>query len=252
MSGHSKWSTIKRKKGVADQKRGAVFSKHSKEITVAVRMGGGGDPDGNARLRLAIQAAKAVSMPADNISRAIKKGTGELGGGQIEELIYEGYGPGGVAYILEVATDNTNRSLNNVRMIFDKLGGKMAKSGAVAFMFEKKGMLRFDGATYTEDQVMEAALEAGADDVFEEDDDLLVHCAPGVFHGVLQGLADAGLSPKEATYIMIPATTVEIKTAAEANKLLKLMDRLEDDEDVQSVSANFEFTAEVTAELEQD
>ncbi len=252
MSGHSKWSTIKRKKGVADQKRGAVFSKHSKEITVAVRMGGGGDPDGNARLRLAIVSAKAVSMPNDNISRAIKKGTGELGGGQIEELIYEGYGPGGVAYILEVATDNTNRSLNNVRMIFDKLGGKMAKPGAVAFMFEKKGMLRFDAARFSEDQVMEAALEAGADDVFEEEGDVVVYCAPSVFHEVLQGLEAAGLQPKEATFTMIPATTVAIKTVEDASRLLKLVDRLEEDEDVQSVSANFEFSAAVTAELEQD
>lgn len=250
MSGHSKWSTIKRKKGVADQKRGKIFSKLSKELMVAARMGGG-DPDGNPRLRLAIQAAKAQSMPNDNINRAIAKGSGDLDGGQIEELVYEGYGPGGVAFILEVATDNTNRSLANVRMIFDKNGGNMAKSGAVAFQFEKKGVVRFDSAVYTEDQVMEAALEVGADDVVSEEGEVVVYCEPTQLHGVAQGLENAGLTAVETTFTMIPATTVAVEDEDAARSILKLVDKLEDDDDVQNVWANFDIPDEVLAKLDE-
>lgn len=251
MSGHSKWSTIKRKKGAADAKRGKIFTKLSKEITVSARLGGG-DPDGNPRLRLAIVAAKAQSMPGDNIARAIKKGTGELDGGQIDELVYEGYGPGGVAFILEIATDNTNRSLSNVRTIFDKNGGKMAKPGAVAFLFERKGVFRFDGARYTEDQVMEAALEAGADDVMPEDGEHVVYCDVPDFHAVSGGFEAAGLEVREARLTYLPTTTVVIAELEGAKALLKLLDKLEDDDDVQNVFGNFELSEDVLAALEQD
>ncbi len=251
MSGHSKWSTIKRKKGATDQKRGKIFSKLSKELMVAARMGGG-DPGGNARLRLAIQAAKAQSMPSDNIQRAIKKGTGELDGGQIEELSYEGYGPGGAAFIVDVATDNTNRSLNNVRNIFDKTGGKMAKPGAVAFQFERRGVVRFDAATHSEDQVMEAALEAGAEDVAVEADTVVVYCGPTELHEVAQGLQEAGLNAQETTFMMVPATTVCVEQVEVARTIIKLVDKLEDDDDVQNVWANFEIPDDVAAQLEED
>jgi len=251
MSGHSKWSTIKRKKGATDQKRGKIFSKLSKELMVAARMGGG-DPGGNARLRLAIQAAKAQSMPSDNIQRAIKKGTGELDGGQIEELSYEGYGPGGAAFIVDVATDNTNRSLNNVRNIFDKTGGKMAKPGAVAFQFERRGVVRFDSATHSEDEVMEAALEAGAEDVVVEADAVLVYCGPTDLHEVAQGLQEAGLNAQETTFTMVPATTVAVEDVSVARTIIKLVDKLEDDDDVQNVWGNFEILDDVAAQLEED
>ncbi len=251
MSGHSKWSTIKRKKGATDQKRGKIFSKLSKELMVAARMGGG-DPGGNARLRLAIQAAKAQSMPSDNIQRAIKKGTGELDGGQIEELSYEGYGPGGAAFIVDVATDNTNRSLNNVRNIFDKTGGKMAKPGAVAFQFERRGVVRFDAATHSEDQVMEAALEAGAEDVLVEADTVVVYCGSTELHEVAQGLQEAGLNAQETTFMMVPATTVCVEQVEVARTIIKLVDKLEDDDDVQNVWGNFEIPDDVAAQLEED
>lgn len=251
MSGHSKWSTIKRKKGATDQKRGKIFSKLSKELMVAARMGGG-DPGGNARLRLAIQSAKAQSMPSDNIQRAIKKGTGELDGGQIEELSYEGYGPGGAAFIVDVATDNTNRSLNNVRNIFDKTGGKMAKPGAVAFQFERRGVVRFDAATHSEDQVMEAALEAGAEDVLLEAEMVVVYCGPTDLHEVAQGLQDAGLNAQETSFMMVPATTVSVEQVDVARTIIKLVDKLEDDDDVQNVWGNFEISDDVAAQLEEE
>lgn len=250
MSGHSKWSTIKRKKGAADAKRGKIFTKLSKEITVAARMGGG-DPDGNPRLRLAIQAAKAASMPNDNISRAVKRGTGELAGGQIDELVYEGYGPGGVAFIMDVATDNQNRTLNEVRNIFDKGGGNFAKSGAVAFLFSRRGMIRFDGEKFSEDQIMEAALEAGADDVQSEDGGVVVYTEANDLHTVKEALDEAGLMADVAELTMIASTTVTCDETL-ARKNLKLMDKLEDNDDVQSVWANFEISDEVMERLDDE
>jgi len=251
MSGHSKWSTIKRKKGAADAKRGKIFTKLSKEITVSAKLGGG-DPDGNPRLRLAIAAAKAQSMPGDNINRAIKKGTGELDGGQIDELIYEGYGPGGVAFLIEVATDNTNRSLSNVRTIFDKNGGNMAKSGAVAFLFEHRGSFRFDAERYGEEQVLEAALEAGAGDIQTEEGEHVVYCEVADFHAVSGGLEAAGLEPSEARLTYVPTTTVAVADLEQARSILKLLDKLDDDDDVQNVFGNFELSDAVVAALEED
>lgn len=248
MSGHNKWSTIKHRKGAQDAKRGKVFTKLGKELTVAAKIGGG-DPDANPRLRLAMQRARAASMPADNIVRAIKRGTGELEGGQIDEVVYEGYGPGGVAFILEAATDNLNRTLAEVRNVIEKSGGSFAKSGAVAFLFNKKGMVRYDAAKYTEDRVMEAALEAGADDVVTEDDHIVVYCGPGDFHAVTEGLDAAGLESEASEITMIPSNTVACDVTL-AKKTLKLLEKLEDNDDVTSVWANFEIPDEVMAELE--
>jgi YebC/PmpR family DNA-binding regulatory protein len=207
MSGHNKWSTIKHRKGAQDAKRGKIFTKLGKEITVAARVGGG-DADGNPRLRLAIQKARAASMPSDNIQRAIKRGTGELDGGQIDELTYEGYGPGGVAFIIDAATDNANRTLPEVRNMLEKSGGNLAKSGAVAFQFSKKGMVRYEASRFGEDQVMEAALEAGAEDVVTEEDHVVVYCAPGDFISVKEQLDAAGLESIADEVTMIPSNTV--------------------------------------------
>jgi YebC/PmpR family DNA-binding regulatory protein len=239
MSGHSKWSTIKRKKGAVDAKRGRLFTKLTKEITVSARMGGG-DPDGNPRLRLAIQAAKAAAMPNDNIQRAIKKGTGEIEGAAIEELVYEAYGPGGVAFIMDVTTDNQNRTIAEVRSIFDKYGGNVAKTGAVAFIFSRVGMLRFDAARHGEDQVMEAALEAGAEDVRVEDGQVVVYTGHHAFPDVKERMEKAGLEPALAEITMIPSTTVACDEDL-ARKTLALLDRLEDHDDIANVWGNFDI-----------
>jgi len=249
MSGHNKWSTIKHRKGAQDAKRGKIFTKLAKELTVAARMGGG-DPTGNPRLRLAVQKARAASMPADNVARAIKKGTGELDGGDIAELQYEAYAPGGVALLIDVATDNQNRSLSEVRNIIEKSGGSFAKSGAVSFLFERKGMIRYDGAKYTEDRVMEAGLEAGADDVVTEGEEVVVYCQSSGFHAVSEALEASGLASEFAEISMIPATWVSVDRDG-AEKLLKLIDRLEDNEDVQKVWGNYEISDEIMAELER-
>ncbi len=249
MSGHSRWSTIKRKKGASDAKRGKIFTKLSKEITVSARTGGG-DPSGNPRLRLAIQAAKAGAMPNENIQRAIRKGTGEESGGHIEELVYEAYGPGGVAFIMDVATDNVNRTIAEVRSVFDKVGGALGKTGSVAFKFTRRGMLRFDAAKYTEDQVMEAALEAGAEDVVTEDERVVVYCTPHEFHAVQAGMEAKGLEPEEATLTMIPNMTVQCDLDT-ARKTLALLEKLEDHDDIQNVWADCEISDEVMAQLEE-
>jgi len=247
MSGHNKWSTIKHRKGAQDAKRGKIFTKIGKEITVAARMGGG-DPDGNPRLRLAIQKARASSMPMDNVTRAIKRGTGELEGGIIEELVYEAYGPGGVAFIIDIATDNQNRSLSEVRNVMEKNGGKMAKPGAVTFMFARRGMVRYDAEKYSEDDVMEAALEVGADDVLTEDGHVVVYCAQGDFVGVKEGLDAANLESLVAEVAMIPATTVDCDKAL-SQKILKIIDKLEDNDDVQNVWGNHEISDAIMIEL---
>jgi YebC/PmpR family DNA-binding regulatory protein len=249
MSGHNKWSSIKHKKGAADAKRGKIFTKISKELTVAARMGGA-DPGGNSRLRLAIAAAKAASMPSDNISRAIKRGTGELEGGHIEELVYEAYGPGGVAYIMDIATDNQNRTISEIRNVLDKSGGNLAKSGSVAFIFQRRGMLRFDAAKFTEEKVMEAALEAGAEDVVTEGDHIVVYTQHSGLNGVKEAMEAAGLEPIVAETTMIPANTVKLD-ADNAKRTLRLIERLEDHDDVQNVWANYDISDEVMAQVQE-
>lgn len=247
MSGHNKWSTIKHRKGAQDAKRGKVFTKIGKEITVATRMGGG-DPDANPRLRLAIHKARTSSMPMDNVTRAIKRGTGELEGGLIEETMYEAYGPGGIALIIDIATDNQNRSLSDVRNIVDRSGGKLAKPGSVSFLFSRRGMVRFDAEKYKEDQIMEVALEVGAEDVLTEDGHVVVYCEQGDFATVKEGLDTANLESIVAEVAMIPSTTVDCDKEL-AQKILKLLDRLEDNEDVQDVWGNHEISEAIMIEL---
>jgi YebC/PmpR family DNA-binding regulatory protein len=249
MSGHNKWSSIKHKKGAADAKRGKIFTKISKEITVAARMGGG-DIGGNSRLRLAVAAAKAASMPSDNITRAIKRGTGELEGGHIEELVYEAYGPGGVAYIVDVATDNQNRTISEIRNVLDKSGGNLAKSGSVAFIFHRRGMLRFDSAKYTEEKVMEAALEAGAEDVVTENDHIVVFTQNAQLNTVKEAMEAAGLEPLAAETTMIPSNTVKLDLET-AKKTLRLIEKLEDHDDVQNVWANYDISDDIMAQVQE-
>lgn len=250
MSGHNKWSTIKHKKGAADAKRGKLFTKISKELTVAARIGGG-DPAGNPRLRLAISKARAASMPADTMDRAIKKGTGELDGGQLEELTYEGYGPGGVAFILDVTTDNSNRSLSEIRNALEKSGGSLAKTGAVSFQFSRKGMIRLDAGKYSEDQVMEATLEAGPDDILSEDGQVVVYTSPMALHAVKEALEAQGMEPATAEIAMIPSSVVRCDLEL-ARKTVKLVEKLEDNDDVQAVWANYDIPDDVMGQLEQE
>jgi YebC/PmpR family DNA-binding regulatory protein len=250
MSGHNKWSSIKHRKGAQDAKRGKIFTKISKELTVAARMGGG-DPSGNPRLRLAIQQARAAAMPSDTVTRAIKKGTGELESEQIQELVYEGYGPGGVAYMVSAATDNANRTSSEVRNVFEKSGGNLAKSGAVAFIFNRRGMIRFDGTKYTEDKVMEAAIEAGAEDVVTEGDHVVVYTEPSAFHAVQEALEKAGLESTAAELTMQPTNTVACKEKDFAQKVLRLYEKLEDLDDVQNVWANFDIPDELLASIHE-
>ncbi|MFA6856175.1 MAG: YebC/PmpR family DNA-binding transcriptional regulator [Treponema sp.] len=239
MSGHSKWSTIKHAKGIADAKRGQMFTKFIKEISIAARMGGG-DPDSNPRLRTAILKARASSMPKDNIERAIKKGTGELGGKTYEELVYEGYGPGGVAVLVEVLTDNKNRAAADVRNIFDKNGGKLGVTGSVARMFSRKGTIAYDSEQVSEDTVMEVGLDAGADDIINEDGVITVTTDPGVFDKVLEALQAKGLESLSAEVGMVPESTSAVDIAI-APKVQKLIDKLEENDDVQNVYSNVEY-----------
>lgn len=250
MSGHSKWSTIKRKKGAADAKRGQIFTRLMKEITVAARMGGS-DIEGNSRLRSAVAAAKAQNMPKENMERAIKKGAGELDGVSYEEIVYEGYGPGGVAFIIECLTDNKNRAAAEVRHILNKRGGSLGKTGAVSYMFEAKGIFTFDKESVSEDQLMEVALEAGADDVSDDDDSWQVSCAPSEFSAVAAAFEAAGLQPQSAEFTKIAGTTVNITDPVEAGKILKLFEALDDADDVQNVYSNFDIDDDVMAQLEQ-
>ncbi len=240
MSGHSKWSTIKRKKGAADAKRGKIFTRLIKEITVAARMGGG-DPDGNPRLRSAIAAAKNENMPKDNIERGIKKGTGDLEGAMYEEIIYEGYAPGGVAVMVECLTDNKNRTVADVRYCFSKNGGNMAESGCVSFLFDQKGMIQVDSSSITEDELMDLALEAGADDVVDDGEVFQVLTEPGDFNDVREALEKSGVKIVEASITRLPQTTVDITEEKVAARVIRLMDALEDNEDVQNVYANFDI-----------
>ncbi len=242
MSGHSKWSTIKRKKGAADAKRGKLFTKIIKEIMVAARFGGG-DINSNPRLRTAVLAAKAENMPKDNIERAIKKGAGELEGVHYEDLTYEGYGPGGVAMILEVLTDNKNRTVADVRHVFSKHNGNLGETGCVSWMFEKKGLIVIDKSNANEDRLIEVALDAGALDVKDTDKDFELVVPPPNFEEVKKALEDAGFKFNYAEVTLVPQSTIRL-TGKEAEQMLKLMEGLEDSDDVQKVYANFDITDE--------
>lgn len=240
MSGHSKWSTIKRKKGAIDARRGKIFTRLIKEITVAARAGGG-DPEGNPRLRTAVLAAKTENMPKDNIARAIKKGTGEIAGEIYDEIMYEGYGPGGVAVLVECMTDNRNRTVADVRHYFAKSNGNMGESGCVSWMFDKKGLILVDKKNTTEEELMDMALEAGAEDVIEEESEFQIHTAPEDLETVRSALEESGLSFLDVQVSMIPKNTVEVTDEKVARSLMKLMENLEDHDDVQNVYANFDI-----------
>jgi len=247
MSGHSKWSSIKHKKAARDAKRGKVFTKLIKEITIAARLGGG-DINANPRLRTAVLTAKAQSMPNDNIDRAIKKGTGELGGGQLEQVSYEGYGPAGVALIMDVLTDNRNRTVSEIRYMLSKSGGNLGESGCVAWMFRKRGVITIEKQAADEDRLIELALEAGADDVVSDDDSFQVLTAPDKFAAVRDALEAAKIPLAGAELTMVPENTVKV-SGHQAEQVLKLMEELEDHDDVQSVSANFDIDEEVMAQF---
>jgi YebC/PmpR family DNA-binding regulatory protein len=241
MSGHSKWSTIKRKKGAVDIKRGKIFSKLNKEIMVAARIGGG-DPSANPRLRAAITSARAENMPKDTIDRAIKKGTGDLeGASSFEEVIYEGYGPAGVALLVESLTDNKNRTVSEVRHLFSKYGGSMGEAGCVAWMFDKKGVIAVGKDGVDEDELMEAALEAGAEDLQTGESEFEVITDLASFDKVKTTLEEKGFPIEVAEIQMHPKTTVRIDEEKPAQQVLKLMEMLEDNEDVQNVFANFDI-----------
>jgi YebC/PmpR family DNA-binding regulatory protein len=239
MSGHSKWATIKHKKGLADAKRGQMFTKFIKEISIAARMGGG-DPEMNPRLRTAILKAKAANMPKDNIDRAIKKGTGDLEGSTYEELTYEAYAPGGGAMLIEVLTDNKNRAAAEIRNLLTRSGANLGSTGSVSYLFKRKGVLTYDGEKYTEDQIMEAGLESGADDIVNEDGALVVYTDPASFEDVLNAMNAKNFETLGAEISMIPETYLACDVDT-AGKVQKIIDRLEENEDVQNVYHNMEL-----------
>ncbi|MCX4309623.1 MAG: YebC/PmpR family DNA-binding transcriptional regulator [Desulfovibrio sp.] len=245
MSGHSKWANIQHRKGRQDAKRGKVFTKAAKEIIIAAKSGG--DPAGNPRLRAAIAAAKAVNLPKDKIEAAIRKGTGEDAGGDFTEAFYEGYGPGGIAIMVEVATDNKNRTVADVRHLFTKHGGQMGENGSVAWMFERKGVIEVDRNAYTEDAIMEAALDAGADDVLDEGETWTIQTAMADFAAVRDALEAANVAMQSAELAMVPANLVAVDAETGA-KLLRLMDALDDNDDVQNVYANADFPDDMAVE----
>lgn len=240
MSGHSKWSTIKRKKGATDAKRGKIFTKLAKEIIVAARLGGG-DINMNPRLRAAVADARTENMPKDNIERAIKKGTGELEGQSYEEVIYEGYGVGGVAVLVESMTDNKNRTVPDLRHIFSKNGGNLGENGCVAWLFDKKGLITVDKKAVTEEKLMDIALEAGAEDVREQEKEYEVVTSVVDFEAVKKAMDDQKVPYLAAEITMIPKTTVQIEDEKQAQQVLRLMDGLEDYDDVQHAYANFDI-----------
>lgn len=249
MAGHSKWSKVKRFKGAIDTKRGQIFSKLSKEISIAAKTGGG-DPDGNARLRSAIQMARDQSMPNDNIDRAIKRGTGEGSDAQhFEEIVYEGYGPGGVAVIVEAATDNKNRTAAEIRSIFTKNEGNLATSGSVSYMFHKKGQITVPRATIDEDRVLEVALEAGAEELTTEEDEYLITTSHDQLYAVADALKKAGVTTDGQKFTFIPDTTIPIADEAVARQIMRLCDALEEDDDVQNVYSNLDIPDELLARL---
>jgi YebC/PmpR family DNA-binding regulatory protein len=248
MSGHNKWSKVKRIKGPLDAKKGKLFTKIIREITIAAKMGGG-SLDGNARLRAAVQTAKDASMPKDNIERAIKKGTGELEGESFEEATYEGYGPGGVAIMVETTSDNKNRTINDLRNLFKTNGGNMGEEGSVAWMFNHCGQLVFDKARYPEDTVMEVALEAGAQDVSSTDETVDVMTGVSDVYRVKEQFDKVGLHPNSTGFAYIAKTTVPVESKEIAAKLIHLLDQIEEHDDVQRVHANFEMDDKLLAEL---
>jgi YebC/PmpR family DNA-binding regulatory protein len=248
MSGHNKWSTIKHKKGAADAKRGKLFSKIIKEITVAARMGGG-DPEGNARLRSALLSAKAANMPKDNIDRAIKKGTGELEGYNLEEITYEGYGPGGVAILVNCMTDNKNRAVADIRHLFSKYNGNLGETGCVGWMFGKKGFASVDKSAADEETLYDLALEVGAEDISDQGDAYEILMAPEEIESLRTALEAKGIKYSTLEVQMVPQTNVTL-TGKQAQQALKLMDALEELDDVQSISSNFDISDEEMAALQ--
>jgi len=240
MSGHSKWHSIKHKKGALDAKRGKLFTKLIKELTVAARTGGS-DPEGNARLRKAIADAKAGNMPNDTIDRAIRRGSGEEGGVNYEEITYEGYGPGGVALLIEVMTDNRNRTVAEIRHIFSKNGGNLGESGSVGWMFEKKGYLVVEKNAKPEDQLFDIVIDAGAEDIRDDEDNWEIITAPESFEPVQSAIKSAGITPQVAEVEMIPQNYIKLE-GSQASQMVKLMEALEDHDDVQKVSANFDMS----------
>ena len=248
MAGHSKWKQIKRKKAVTDARRASAWTKIIREITVAAKAGGG-DPNGNPRLRLAIDSARAVNMPKENIERAVKKGTGELGGAAFEELTYEGYGPGGAAIFIEATTDNANRTVAEIRHAFSRSGGNLGASNSVAWMFERKGQIYLDAGQLDEDTTLEAALDAGAEDFSRDGEQYIVTTTPGAFHAVQDALRSRGIAIESAELAMVPKNTVKVEWP-DAEKILKLVESLEELEDVSKVFSNFDIDAAQLAEAE--
>lgn len=249
MSGHSKWATIKRKKGALDAKRGKIFTKLIKEIQVAAKLGGG-DEEANPRLRSAILAAKAANMPRDNIERAIKKGTGEIASEAFEEITYEAYGPGGVAILMEAMTDNKNRTVSELRHIITRHGGNLATSGSVAWMFEKKGLITIDKSACSEDDLLLVATDAGADDLVTEEDAYEVSVDPAHFEKVKKALENAKITFREASLTMLPKSTVKVDEKV-APKILAMMEAIEDHDDIQNVYANFDIDDSILKQIQE-
>jgi YebC/PmpR family DNA-binding regulatory protein len=247
MAGHSQWANIKHRKALVDSRRSKLWSKLSKAIIVAAKLGGG-DPSSNARLRTAILDAKSVSLPKDNIERAIKKGTGELDGGDVEEILYEGYGPGGVAVLVDIMTDNRNRTAPEIRKIFDSSGGNLGSTNCVAYLFERKGLIAVKNATTSVDQVMELALDHGAEDVTESGDLIEIVCPTDTYSELVDVLESNGIAMESKQVTRIPNITVEVDSET-ATTLMKLLEKLEDHDDVQSVATNVNFTAEQLAAM---
>jgi YebC/PmpR family DNA-binding regulatory protein len=241
MSGHSKWHTIKHKKGVADAKRGQMFTKLIKELSITARQGGG-DPDMNPRLRTVILKAKAANMPKDNIDRAIKKGTGELEGVSYEEILYEAYGPGGVALLIDILTDNKNRAAAEIRNLLNKGGGNLGAAGSVAYLFKRKGLINYEASKYKEDDILEVAIDAGAEDVSNDGDTIEVTTSPEDFENVIKALEAKGFEHSMAEIVRVADTNVTLDTD-KTEKALRLVEHLEDHEDVQSVATNLEIPA---------
>jgi len=250
MSGHSKWATIKHKKAALDSKRGAMFTKIIRELTISARQGGG-KPDANPRLRMAIQKAKDANMPNDNIDRAIKKGTGELEGVTLEEITYEGYGPGGVALLVAVLTDNKNRTSSEIRSVFEKKGGNLAAQGAVNWLYEKKGYIVVNKSTIDEEKLMNIVLDAGAEDMQTDDTGYSITTNPNDLEKVRKAIDDNKIKTEVAEISMIPKNTVKV-VGEDAKKLLNLIGELEDHDDVQNVYANFDIPDEIMNELEKE
>ena len=247
MSGHSKWATIKHKKGALDAKRGKIFTRLIKEISMAAK-GGGGDPDSNPRLRTAILAAKAENMPADNIKRAIQRGTGELPGATYEEFSLEGYGPGGVAILADISTDNRNRTVSEIRHVFGKNNGNMAEAGAVSWMFHKKGDIVIPKAAAKEDDLMNIVLEAGGEDLKDDGENWEIITDPHAYEGVLEAVKKAGITPASSSVSMVPQNYIKLEGIA-ATQMIRLLEALEDHDDVQNVHANFDIDQKVLEEV---